>query len=77
MKHQSDEMIQYLSWPSKAADLICSWTLKHNFNEQYCRTDMLTLEHSFTILLIQASKPYGHSALDFHNTKFVIIYTWS
>ena len=42
MIHQSDEMIQYLSWPSKAADLICLWRLKLNFNEQYLSVNELT-----------------------------------
>ena len=42
MIHQSDEMIQYLSWPSKAADLICLWRLKLDFNEQYLSVNELT-----------------------------------
>ena len=42
MIHQSDEMIQYLSWPSKAADLICLWRLKLNFNEQYLSVNELS-----------------------------------
>ena len=42
MIHQSYEMIQYLSWPSKAADLICIWRLELNFNEQYLSVNELT-----------------------------------
>ena len=42
MIHQSDEMIQYLSWPSKAADLICLWRLKLNINEQYLSVNDLS-----------------------------------
>ena len=42
MIDQSDEMIQYLSLLSMAADLICLWRLKLNFNVQYLSVNELT-----------------------------------
>ena len=61
MIHQSDKMIQYLSWPSKAADLICLWRLKLNFNKQYLS--------SLVYLKISLSQEKKHGSSHGYMTK--------